>query len=192
MLSGALRRLVQSLCSDYDDAHRFLLSIETGYSTKCSAHVADISGLFACQLICIRSVFAQGIIHHIISLSGCSDLIGKNCSIPDKAAFFICAALIEPKNLHDFLRQFIVPILLRFAPLLLGQLSDFLASSRSLARGVKVTFSPLALAMSFRASAMFLSLTALPPQAVRRVRAIAPVSTMASSFFSIFICLYPP
>ena len=60
MLSGALRRLffVHSLCGDYDDAHRFLLSTEIGRSTKCSAYVADISGLFACQLTCIHSFLA--------------------------------------------------------------------------------------------------------------------------------------
>ena len=120
MLSGALRRLLFLLnrCSDYDDAHRCLLSVN-GQSIKCSAYVADVCG-FALQLICIHSVFAQDIIHHIISLSGYSDLIGKNCSIPDKAAFFIC--LIEPKNLYDFLRQF-TP---RYVPILLGQRSEFL------------------------------------------------------------------
>lgn len=62
MLSGALRYLFfvhrLCLCSDYDDAHRFLLSTEIGRSTKCSAYVADISGLFACQLTCIHSFLA--------------------------------------------------------------------------------------------------------------------------------------
>ena len=78
MLSGALRRLffVHS-CSDHDDAHCYQIAIEIGHSTKCSAYVADVCG-FALQLICIHSVFAQDIIHHIISLSGCSNLIGKN------------------------------------------------------------------------------------------------------------------
>lgn len=80
MLSGALRRLffVHSLCSDYDEAHLCRLSV-MGQSTKCSAYVADISGLFVFQVICIRSVFAQELIHRMISLSGCSDLIGNNC-----------------------------------------------------------------------------------------------------------------
>ena len=62
MLSGALRRLFfvhrLCVCGDYDDAHRFLLSTEIGRSTKCSAYVADISGLFACQLTCIHSFLA--------------------------------------------------------------------------------------------------------------------------------------
>ena len=93
---GVLR--VLSICGDYDEAHRCLLSVN-GQSTKCSAYVADVSGFFACQLICIRSFLAQNIIHHIMSLSGCSDLIGNNCSAPNKAACFIFAALIEPKKL---------------------------------------------------------------------------------------------
>ena len=42
--SGVLR--VLSICGDYDEAHRCLLSVN-GQSTKCSAYVADISGLFA-------------------------------------------------------------------------------------------------------------------------------------------------
>ena len=118
--SGVLR--VLSICGDYDEAHRCLLSVN-GQSTKCSAYVADVSGFFACQLICIRSVLAQNIIHHIMSLSGCSDLIGNNCSAPNKAACFIFAALIEPKNLHDWPRKFIAPIPL-CVPLRLGQRSD--------------------------------------------------------------------
>ena len=52
MLSGALRRLLFSLCGDYDEAHRFLLSTGKGHSTKCSAYVADVSGFFVPQLIC--------------------------------------------------------------------------------------------------------------------------------------------
>lgn len=118
--SGVLR--VLSICGDYDEAHRCLLSVN-GQSTKCSAYVADVSGFFACQLICIRSFLAQNIIHHIMSLSGCSDLIGNNCSAPNKAACFIFAALIEPKNLHDWPRKFIVPIPLCVL-LRLGQRSD--------------------------------------------------------------------
>ena len=117
--SGVLR--VLSICGDYDEAHRCLLSVN-GQSTKCSAYVADVCGLFACQLICIRSFLAQNIIHHIMSLSGCSDLIGNNCSAPNKALCFIFAALIEPKNLHDWPRKF-VPIPL-CVPLRLGQRSD--------------------------------------------------------------------
>ena len=108
MLSGAPRRLLFNLCGDYDEAHLCLLS-ENGQSTKCSAYVADVCGLFVFQVICIRSVFAQELIHRMISLSGCSDLIGNNCSAPNKAACFICAALIELKNLHDWPRKFIVP-----------------------------------------------------------------------------------
>lgn len=48
MLSGALRRLffVHSLCGDHDEAHPCLLSVN-GQSTKCSAYVADVCGLFA-------------------------------------------------------------------------------------------------------------------------------------------------
>ena len=118
MLSGAPRRLLFSLCGDYDEAHRCLLSIVMGHSTKCSAYVADICGLFALRLI-FRSVFAQDMIHHPISLSGCSDLIGKSCSIPDKVGF-IWAALIDSKNLLDFLRQFTI----LYVPLRLGQRSD--------------------------------------------------------------------
>ena len=72
--SGVLR--VLSICGDYDEAHRCLLSVN-GQSTKCSAYVADICGLFAIRLI-FHSVFAQDLIHRMISLSGCSDLIGKN------------------------------------------------------------------------------------------------------------------
>ncbi|MFR5990494.1 MAG: hypothetical protein ACLUGP_08985 [Faecalibacterium prausnitzii] len=55
--SGVLR--VLSICGDYDEAHRCLLSVN-GQSTKCSAYVADVSGFFACQLICIRELFGSG------------------------------------------------------------------------------------------------------------------------------------
>ena len=67
---------VLSICGDYDEAHRCLLSVN-GQSTKCSAYVADVCKLFA--LHCIRSVLVQDRIHRMISLSGCSDLIGNNC-----------------------------------------------------------------------------------------------------------------
>ena len=53
---GVLR--VLSICGDYDEAHRCLLSVN-GQSTKCSAYVADVCGLFACQLICIRSFWLR-------------------------------------------------------------------------------------------------------------------------------------
>ena len=74
----ALRRLFFYLCGDHDDAHRCRLSIVMGHSTKCSAYVADICGFLACRLICNLIVFAQDLIHRMISLSGCSNLIGKN------------------------------------------------------------------------------------------------------------------
>ena len=62
MLSGALRCLFfvhrLCVCGDYDEAHPCRLSTLIGHSTKRSAYVADVSGLFACQLTCIHSFLA--------------------------------------------------------------------------------------------------------------------------------------
>ena len=49
MLSGVLRRLVQSLCGDHDNAHCYQIVFLIGYLAKRSAHVAGVCGLLAAQ-----------------------------------------------------------------------------------------------------------------------------------------------
>ena len=75
MLSGALRRLLFSLCGDYDDALCYLFAVLIDRLVKCSTHVAVVCGIFSSQFICIRR-FIHYLSHEIKRLSAGSELIG--------------------------------------------------------------------------------------------------------------------
>ena len=101
MLSGALRRLLFSLCGNYDDTHCHLFAL-LDHLAKCRAHIPGVCRFFvpqACTVVCI--IYIKYLFLKIKSLSADSELINHNRSSPDKV-LFICAALIDSKDPLQF------------------------------------------------------------------------------------------
>ena len=103
MLSGVPRRLLFSLCGNYDDALCYLFAVLIDRLVKCSTHVTGVCRLFTFQFIYIQSSIKY-LSHELNRLSADSEPIGVSHSTPDKV-ICICAVRIDSKDLFSFLRQ---------------------------------------------------------------------------------------